>query len=471
MGLYLFMDGVDDVITVPSITFNQVEFDVVFQAPFKRDILVAGNCNLEFHYDGNNLRYSSFSQISIDDELINYNYSNMAKFHNKRVKLVGHTSSNITNTVRLFTNSSKVYGVKFLLNNNVVAEYDFTTGNSTDLSGNGKIPTISGGTFMTDRSENAVVIVKDSFDNLSDGQPATLTETGQGWMGSSGTAPQNIYYGVDNGKIHNKNAQVDGRMYVETGKSDNLRLGVTLQNSVNVSGISFRQGEGSSQNCYILSATGSISIQRRGGGLPMTTLISKSLTGIPEPRRIEVVLNGSSMKIFCNDIYMGEVIDDTHTNNTRHGLWQHYSESPMFDDFLIEELVAEEEPIEEPPTKTPSIEILSVSRYKISSNPPVDESHIKVKFDTNVEEWTANILGVSHDTGTVAVNGGAVNSGDEIDIVIDWTKLQEGVNRINIYGRNALGWTPYNEEDYVDIPVTFSYIDMNETSVLLDWDI
>jgi hypothetical protein len=98
---------------------------------------------------------------------------------------------------------------------------------------------------------------------------------------------------------------------------------------------------------------------------------------------------------------------------------------------------------EPPPQEAPKPTVLNISRNTISDEPNMDRATVTFTFDQDVTEWKVNVLGSSHDTGTIADSGGAVTQGTEITAEIDYTELyQEGQNRINIYGKNG-EWTPY----------------------------
>lgn len=101
------------------------------------------------------------------------------------------------------------------------------------------------------------------------------------------------------------------------------------------------------------------------------------------------------------------------------------------------------DPEPEIPTNPPDVVEISANRYKISSVAGFNDFTVNFKFDTDITNWTVNLSGVSHDTGTVLGNGSTKKVNEEIVVTIDWTKLQEGINRINIYGKNEKGWTPY----------------------------
>ena len=106
----------------------------------------------------------------------------------------------------------------------------------------------------------------------------------------------------------------------------------------------------------------------------------------------------------------------------------------------------------------PNPAVVSVSKTKISDETDANLVEIRFTFDTDVTQWTVNVMGVDQTTGAIADSGGAVSAGVEITALIDWTELyQEGQNRVNIYGQNINGWTPYDENSEThEIPIFLS---------------
>ena len=96
----------------------------------------------------------------------------------------------------------------------------------------------------------------------------------------------------------------------------------------------------------------------------------------------------------------------------------------------------------------PKPTIISNSKDKISKNTGVDRTNLKFKFDKKVTQWTVNVGGTSPTTGFIADSGGTTEANTELTAIIDGTELQsEGVNKVNIYGKDESGnWTPYEAE-------------------------
>jgi hypothetical protein len=126
----------------------------------------------------------------------------------------------------------------------------------------------------------------------------------------------------------------------------------------------------------------------------------------------------------------------------------------------------------------PSVNIVGISLPTISDEIGMNKTNITFTFDIDVTEYTVNVIGTSHLTGRVAHTGNALNimemanmtvlelsqqtvkqvgvivGGTEIVAEVDYTELyQEGMNRVNIYGKNTEGvWTTYNQESQIVEP-------------------
>jgi hypothetical protein len=119
---------------------------------------------------------------------------------------------------------------------------------------------------------------------------------------------------------------------------------------------------------------------------------------------------------------------------------------------------------------SPVVTITDVSTYKVSDKEGKDTCLATFEFDKAIQEYTVNVLGTSHETGTVADREGKLvsdmddllvtalddmtveearqfNAEVPITADIDNTELyQEGDNRVNVYGKDLDGnWTPYWE--------------------------
>lgn len=92
----------------------------------------------------------------------------------------------------------------------------------------------------------------------------------------------------------------------------------------------------------------------------------------------------------------------------------------------------------------PIVSIINTSKTTISGEAEMNQSIITIQFSTDVTQYVARVNGVDQNTGMLIHSGGAVSANTDAQIIVDWNELlSEGLNRINIYGQNADGWTPY----------------------------
>lgn len=119
----------------------------------------------------------------------------------------------------------------------------------------------------------------------------------------------------------------------------------------------------------------------------------------------------------------------------------------------------------------PIINVVSVTRNKISDEVGMNTTIVTVEFDQDIQGYTVNVNGVSFSTGKVIeyvtkyirdytqLSIGSLSNmtvaemrklshGDSIEIEIDNTELyEEGDNRVNIYGQSMSGnWTGYDQK-------------------------
>lgn len=90
-----------------------------------------------------------------------------------------------------------------------------------------------------------------------------------------------------------------------------------------------------------------------------------------------------------------------------------------------------------------SVNVVSISKNKISKVDGMNQSIITVYFEEDVNRYVARLNGVDHNTGDIVHDGEFAKAFEEVQIIIDWNELStEGENKINIYGLSANGiWT------------------------------
>lgn len=130
---------------------------------------------------------------------------------------------------------------------------------------------------------------------------------------------------------------------------------------------------------------------------------------------------------------------------------------------------------------TPICTINSISQTKISKVSGENSCTIIFQFDTDIQKWEVNLLGIDNTTGNVLGSqsitsvpattvstmatmtvqqvktypvryflgsSGYLPANTPISVIINGIQLtSEGGNRINIYGQGLDGiWTPYNQQ-------------------------
>jgi hypothetical protein len=165
MVKYLQMDGVDDYLKTPSITFNQVVFSFLLDGTF------FANNSSRYLFDartgtGAGLIYNGTFENGVPDndfwtyynsQRIDFGYGGFNSIpKDTNVELVMETiATNVKDDVNFFSHNNgasngkgNLYNIKFFNAGVLVAHYDMSTGTVLDQSGNGNHAILVGGTWI-----------------------------------------------------------------------------------------------------------------------------------------------------------------------------------------------------------------------------------------------------------------------------------------------------------------------------------
>lgn len=153
---YLDMDGIDDYISTPSMTYDEVIFDMsVNPTAFYKTVLINSLGNYRLIYDEGYYIWYFESVASWNGVNVGDSGSFTIPADTRGVWRMTKDSQTASNS--LFANAGgganmrgKLYRATFKLAGVVVADYDMTTGTVQDQSGNGQHATLTGGTFVAE---------------------------------------------------------------------------------------------------------------------------------------------------------------------------------------------------------------------------------------------------------------------------------------------------------------------------------
>lgn len=156
MAYYLSMDGVDDYITTPSLTYDEIVMDFSSNPTgYYKQYFSTSASNLYF------LRDEGY-ELWTYEATIKYNGSDpvlitgLFTLPNDTQGVVSIKKDSGTGTINIFANQSggtcmrgNLYRVTVKLAGTTVADYDMSLGNVNDISGNSKHATLNGGTWVS----------------------------------------------------------------------------------------------------------------------------------------------------------------------------------------------------------------------------------------------------------------------------------------------------------------------------------
>jgi hypothetical protein len=178
MAYYLQMDGVDDYLKLPSLTFNKIVADVVVRrrtdiARFVWDFRSGiGFAYLQQTTGGVDAWGTGTFKVNGTTQT-----NNTACIPNGTRATLEHSFSAAgTDDGNIFTNngvsantqiSGDIYDIKIYNGATLVAHYDMTIGNVQDQSGNGFHATLTGGTWITDGTGGGTAYTASLSDSLA----------------------------------------------------------------------------------------------------------------------------------------------------------------------------------------------------------------------------------------------------------------------------------------------------------------
>lgn len=195
MGYYLQMDGVDDRILLPSMTMTEIEIDFSFKPkatgqqrfwsfPFGASYFMRNNTFDEFHA-------STHSDFKVNGVSV----TNSTAFipANERVVARSILKSAMTQQTHIFNSNGNtafvegnIYRIKVFNGSTLMADYDLSTGDVQDKSGNGRHATLFGGTWVQDATTEPIptpiqsdytlkqVVYKQTTDNYNSKQIVSI---------------------------------------------------------------------------------------------------------------------------------------------------------------------------------------------------------------------------------------------------------------------------------------------------------
>jgi hypothetical protein len=181
---YLQMDGVDDQLKTPSISFNKIVLDILTdsnQVQTNYTLIDARSGSSGLYESG---FYTGFS-AKLNGVSNSSNFSTFPKGSKINVELNTTNSSVYTDDVNIFSRNNNtnflkgnIYAVKFYNGASLVASYDMSTGTVNDQSGNGNHATLTGGTWV--QTQDYISSVPAAAELAEAGTPTVSATSGGG---------------------------------------------------------------------------------------------------------------------------------------------------------------------------------------------------------------------------------------------------------------------------------------------------
>lgn len=151
MAKYLYLDGVDDDLAIPSITIDYMEMEVFIpeQPPPVSGPLPILTINYGVGM-GYGLYYNQGNPVGTGFDLDSFKIDERCLIKTNFTEVATSASYSIFNIYSIIRTKGNIYSITLKLNGTIVAHYDMSTGTVQDQSGNGRHATLTGGAWMDD---------------------------------------------------------------------------------------------------------------------------------------------------------------------------------------------------------------------------------------------------------------------------------------------------------------------------------
>lgn len=322
MVKYLQMDGVDDFLKSPSISFDEVIIDFVPKPvsgtnEYYFDARTGGTSYIYNRTDGVEI-LSGLSSAFWNNTLFSNGSQGVGSGSRGTLRLV--TSAINTDDVNFFSNSGNsfnlaadVYSVKLLLSGTVQAYYDMSLGNQVvgtvqDQSGNGNHATLTGGTWLDDGTGGGTGTIQDGI--------ATLSSTS---LFNSSGIPIRISNGIINGlssfssnavpiRLSNSTILGYGTLTATSSVGSQILANAILNGSslLDSNGIGLKLGQSNSIGNSTINSTGNYITQSDssifGNSLVSVTVGSQSLASAIIQSTTNLTANGIKQLIGTSQV-------------------------------------------------------------------------------------------------------------------------------------------------------------------------
>lgn len=220
---------------------------------------------------------------------------------------------------------------------------------------------------------------------------------------------------------------ISAMIYNQGGNSypSNLRVGLFLQSNLNLIAQS-NIGACSSTNWIWKTLNLSTNPSLTQGETYLIAMAHRSNNYNSVSNKYDTVTGYTSYRKDVNYVSGGlpnPLVSPTTTANKRYSIYATYSVS----------------------ASVPAISIQSYTKSKISGVATMTTSTVVFRSDVDCDQWEARADGSGNGQGLLVVSGGAITANTDISFDVVNTELTNGDKsyRINVYGHNAAGWSPY----------------------------
>lgn len=173
------------------------------------------------------------------------------------------------------------------------------------------------------------IIVSDTFTRADSATTLGSADTGHAWTAYAGT------WGISTNRAYQAAFGTDAPVAVDSGRADcTVRVTLAVIQGITAAvGLTFRLSDASNWFRLVMSSD-SLVLQKNTAG-SLTVVTSVAVTRV-DGMKLKVILAGSGISCYADDVLKFTVSDSHNATATRHGLNVHSNNVARLDDFFVE---------------------------------------------------------------------------------------------------------------------------------------
>lgn len=261
-------------------------------------------------------------------------FSNLHTAASATTPVVGDVIKVVLNgsNISVYQNGNLLYTVTDTFNQTATM-HGLGTGGGNHTFDNFRVEPVA---FISSTTTSYTDPVVDSFNRANSTTTLGKTDSGKAWV-TTATFGGSVW-GISGGMPYTPTSTQGAKAYVDSGLSDNIRLSMDITGNQAQAGLVFRYTSESSHFFVVKNSPSGFIVKRSIGGGDNVVVGTGGTVSYTTSAKASIVLNGSTIRLYENDVLVGTFTDTNGVTGTKHGTQSSNYTTPSLDNFRIQPL-------------------------------------------------------------------------------------------------------------------------------------